>query len=298
MAQAPNRKASAAKLSVISNTSLIALKLIVGFVTGSVSILADAVHSVADLFAAIIAFFAVRVSEKPPDETHPYGHGNVEGISSILEALLILAAVAVIMFEAVKRLIHVRPLEQLGYGLLLMLVSIVVNAVVSRHLFRVAKETESVALQADAMHLHTDIYANVAVIVGLGLVQITGNPIFDPIVAILVSVGVLFMPLELMRTALNMLVDTRLPKHELERLEQVLNSHPGVLGFHKLRSRRAGSHRIVDLHIQVADDLSLAEAHRLTEEVEEQLRRELPNTDVLVHTEPHEEEQKHQAEHH
>jgi|YNPNPStandDraft_1061719.scaffolds.fasta_scaffold01528_7 cation diffusion facilitator family transporter len=298
MAQAPNRKASAAKLSVISNTSLIALKLIVGFVTGSVSILADAVHSVADLFAAIIAFFAVRVSEKPPDETHPYGHGNVEGISSILEALLILAAVAVIMFEAVKRLIHVRPLEQLGYGLLLMLVSIVVNAVVSRHLFRVAKETESVALQADAMHLHTDIYANVAVIVGLGLVQITGNPIFDPIVAILVSIGVLFMPLELMRTALNMLVDTRLPKHELERLEQVLNSHPGVLGFHKLRSRRAGSHRIVDLHIQVADDLSLAEAHRLTEEVEEQLRRELPNTDVLVHTEPHEEEQKHQAEHH
>lgn len=298
MAQAPNRKASAAKLSVISNTSLIALKLIVGFVTGSVSILADAVHSVADLFAAIIAFFAVRVSEKPPDETHPYGHGNVEGISSILEALLILAAVAVIMFEAVKRLIHVRPLEQLEYGLLLMLVSIVVNAVVSRHLFRVAKETESVALQADAMHLHTDIYANVAVIVGLGLVQITGNPIFDPIVAILVSIGVLFMPLELMRTALNMLVDTRLPKHELERLEQVLNSHPGVLGFHKLRSRRAGSHRIVDLHIQVADDLSLAEAHRLTEEVEEQLRRELPNTDVLVHTEPHEEEQKHQAEHH
>ena len=298
MVQAPNRKASAAKLSVISNTSLIVLKLIVGFVTGSVSILADAVHSVADLFAAIIAFFAVRVSEKPPDETHPYGHGNVEGISSILEALLILAAVAVIMFEAVKRLIHVRPLEQLEYGLLLMLVSIVVNAVVSRHLFRVAKETESVALQADAMHLRTDIYANVAVIVGLGLVQITGNPIFDPIVAILVSIGVLFMPLELMRTALNMLVDTRLPKHELERLEQVLNSHPGVLGFHKLRSRRAGSHRIVDLHIQVADDLSLAEAHRLTEEVEEQLRRELPNTDVLVHTEPHEEEQKHQAEHH
>jgi len=298
MVQAPNRKASAAKLSVISNTSLIVLKLIVGFVTGSVSILADAVHSVADLFAAIIAFFAVRVSEKPPDETHPYGHGNVEGISSILEALLILAAVAVIMFEAVKRLIHVRPLEQLGYGLLLMLVSIVVNAVVSRHLFRVAKETESVALQADAMHLHTDIYANVAVIVGLGLVQITGNPIFDPIVAILVSIGVLFMPLELMRTALNMLVDTRLPKHELERLEQVLNSHPGVLGFHKLRSRRAGSQRIVDLHIQVADDLSLSEAHRLTEEIEEQLRRELPNTDVLVHTEPHEEEQKHQAEHH
>jgi cation diffusion facilitator family transporter len=298
MVQAPNRKASAAKLSVISNTSLIVLKLIVGFVTGSVSILADAVHSVADLFAAIIAFFAVRVSEKPPDETHPYGHGNVEGISSILEALLILAAVAVIMFEAVKRLIHVRPLEQLEYGLLLMLVSIVVNAVVSRHLFRVAKETESVALQADAMHLRTDIYANVAVIVGLGLVQITGNPIFDPIVAILVSVGVLFMPLELMRTALNMLVDTRLPKHELERLEQVLNSHPGVLGFHKLRSRRAGSQRIVDLHIQVADDLSLSEAHRLTEEIEEQLRRELPNTDVLVHTEPHEEEQKHQAEHH
>ena len=298
MVQAPNRKASAAKLSVISNTSLIVLKLIVGFVTGSVSILADAVHSVADLFAAIIAFFAVRVSEKPPDETHPYGHGNVEGISGILEALLILAAVAVIMFEAVKRLIHVRPLEQVGYGLLLMLVSIVVNTVVSRHLFRVAEETESVALQADAMHLRTDIYANVAVIVGLGLVQITGNPIFDPIAAILVSVGVLFMPLELMRTALNMLVGTRLPKHELERLEQVLNSHPGVLGFHKLRSRRAGSHRIVDLHIQVADDLSLSEAHRLTEEVEEQLRRELPNTDVLVHTEPHEEEQRHQAEHH
>jgi len=283
---------------VVSNTLLIVLKLIVGLITGSVSILADAVHSMTDLFAAIIAFFAVRISEEPPDETHPYGHGKVEGISSIIEALLIFGAVAIVLVEAVKRLIHMRPLEQLGYGLLLMLISMGVNIVVSSRLFRVAKETESVALQADAMHLHTDVYANIAVMVGLGLAQITGNPIFDPIVAIAVSIAVLLMPLGLMRTAWDMLIDTRLPEHELGRLERVLNSHPGVLGFHKLRSRRAGSHRIVDLHIQVADDLSLSEAHRLTEEIEAQLRKELPNTDVLVHAEPHEEEMRHQAEAH
>lgn len=292
------RKISAARLSIISSTILIALKLVVGLATHSVGVLADAIHSSSDALAATIAFFAVRVSEKPPDETHPYGHGKLESISGAVEAILIFGAVGYIAYEAIGRLIHLRPIERIGWGMALMLFSMAVDWVVSSRLLRVARETESLALRADAANLRADIYTSAAVLIGLGVVHFTGNPIFDPLVALGVSAAVCIATVGLMRHALDMLVDAGLPPHELQRLEAVLHADPRVLGFHKLRSRRAGSKRIIDLHIQVSDGLSLSEAHRLTEEVETRLRQELPNSDVLVHTEPHEEEMRHQAEAH
>ncbi|MGQ9525095.1 MAG: cation diffusion facilitator family transporter [Armatimonadota bacterium] len=292
------RKIAAARLSIVSSTLLIALKVTVGLLTHSVSILAEAIHSSADVLAATIAFFAVRVSEEPPDETHPYGHGKLESISGAVEAVMIFGAAAFVCYEAIGRLIYVRPVERIGWGIMLMLASIGVNWVVSARLLHVAKETESLALRADAANLRADIYAAVAVLIGLGLVRITGNPIFDPLVALGVSAAVIYMTVGLVRHAFDTLVDAGLPPHEIQRLEAVLHSDPRVLGFHKLRSRRAGSKRIIDLHIQVADSLSLSDAHRLTEEVESRLRKELPNSDVLVHTEPHDEEMRHQAEAH
>jgi cation diffusion facilitator family transporter len=292
------RKVAAVKLSILSSSCLIVLKIIVGVVTHSVGILADAIHSAADVFAALVALFAVRVSGEPPDDTHPYGHGKFESISGLVEALFIFAAAMVVMREAIRRLILQSPIEQIGWGLALMAFSATVNIFVSRHLYRVAHETESIALRADAANLRSDVYASIAVFGGLTLVYVTGNPIFDPLVALGVALVVVRMAIGLMRPALDMLLDTRLPEEEIRRLEAVLRSDPRVYGFHKLRSRRAGPRRLVDLHLEVSDDLTFSEAHRLTEEVEERLRQELPNTDVLVHTEPHHEEAQHQAEAH
>jgi len=292
------RKMDTARLSIASNIALTIVKVLVGIATHSVGILADAVHSAADLFAATVAYFAVRLSGEAPDERHPYGHGKVESISGAFEALLLVGAAALVGYEAARRLVHPHHLEQLQWGVGLMAVSVALNLFVSARLYRVALETESVALRADAANLRADVYASLAVLLGLVLVRTTGVYLFDPLVALAVSLYVFRMATQLIRPALEMLVDTRLPEDELRKLEAVLQADPRVLGFHKLRSRRAGSARLVDLHLQVSDALSFQEAHRLTEEVEARLRQELPNTDVLVHTEPHDEEARHQAEAH
>ena len=164
------RKASVARLSVISNTTLMLLKLAVGLAIGSVSVISEAIHSGMDLLAAIIALFAVKISGKPADQHHPFGHGKVENISGTVEALLIFLAAIWIIYEAIKKLLNPQPLEDVGWGVAVMFVSAMVNIFVSRTLFKVGKETDSVALQADAWHLHTDVYTSAGVMAGLGII--------------------------------------------------------------------------------------------------------------------------------
>lgn len=291
-------KVSTARLSIVSNTALILAKLAVGSITGSVSILADAFHSGADLLAAIIAFLTVRASRKPPDLDHPYGHGKFENLSGVAEALLILPASGWIAYEAVQKLIHGGELSHLGLGIWMMAVSAAVNLVVSRRLFRVARATDSPALEADAVHLQTDIYSSLAVVAGLVLVTLTGVTALDPLLALLVSAAMAKMAWDLMRPSLDVLVDRRLPRHEVAQVERVLDADSRVLGYHKLRTRKSGGHRHVDVHVQLADDLTLLEAHQVTEEVEDKVRQALPNTQVIMHPEPFEDEREHQARYH
>lgn len=291
-----NEKVAAARLSILSNVVLVALKLTVGFSIGSVAVLSEAVHSATDLLAALIAFLAVRASDVPPDEQHPYGHGKVESVSGAIEALLILAAGVFIAVHAVQTLIAPPPAQGVGWGVAVMALSALVNTLVARRLFVVAQRTDSLALEADAHHLSVDVWTSLGVVVGLALVTLTGMPLFDPLVALIVAGFIVRTAYRLTRDAFAPLIDAGLPPAEVGSVENVLRADARVLGWHKLRSRKSGSQRHIDLHVQVDDEMSLREAHALTEDLEDRIRATLPNSEVVIHTEPFEEERRHHEE--
>jgi cation diffusion facilitator family transporter len=280
-----NAKTSIARLSVFSNTLLIVMKLIVGIISGSVSIISEAIHSSMDLLAAIIAFFAVRVSDVPPDSKHPYGHGKVENISGVIEGLLILVAAIWIIVEAVKKLLgEPFKLESLWIGSLVMLVSAIVNTIVSRKLYKVARETNSVALEADALHLKTDVYTSLGVAVGLGLIMLTGIKWFDPGIAILVALFIIRESFVLLKKAFWPLLDSSWGDDEIEDLEKKLNVME--VNYHDLRTRVAGNYRFVDIHIEIPESESVGSAHQYCDRIEDELKSAYDNLTVTIHVEP------------
>jgi cation diffusion facilitator family transporter len=282
-------KSRAAATSIASNAVLIAFKLTVGILSGSIAIISEALHSGSDLVAALIAFWSVRQAAAPPDERHQYGHEKVENLSGVIEALLIIAAAGVIIYEGVVKIIGGPELDHVWLGIGVMVVSGLVNLYVSRLvLYPVARRTESAALEADAAHLLTDVYTSFGVAGGLLLVQITGWPYFDPVFAILVAVLIIHTGYRLVVDSTRVLLDETLPEEELEEIRRCVREHRGdlIAGYHKLRARRAGSRRHVDLHVIVDERLTVKEAHDVAEHIEADIRDCIPNTDVLVHIEP------------
>jgi cation diffusion facilitator family transporter len=281
-----NQKTRAARLSVISNSALVLFKLGAGLMSGSASILSEAAHSAADLLAAGIAFLSVRASEKPADESHPYGHGKIEGMAAVIEAALILLAAGVIVYHAVMKLLVPTPLEHLGFGMAVMAISAAVNWGVSAHLFRVGRATDSLALEADAHHLRIDVYASLAVFAGLAAVALTGQVVVDPVIAIAVALLIVRVGWDLARESTWHLLDAGLPTSEMRRLQEILESDRRVLGYHKVRARRSGSQRHIDLHLLLDEEISLKEAHYVAEEVEDKIRAAFRGVHVVTHIEP------------
>jgi cation diffusion facilitator family transporter len=280
-------KVKAATLSVGSNSFLILVKLFAGIITGSVSLIAEAIHSLMDLVAAVIALISVKISDRPSDEQHPYGHGKAENISGVAEAVLIFVAAGIIIYEAIQRLITGKTLELLEIGIGIMAVSIVVNVLVSRYLLKVAKATDSLALEADARHLTTDVMTMVGVLVGLILVRFTGLNWIDPVVAILVALFILKTAYELTRKSFGGLIDVRLPREEEEQITLAIREHTRQLvGFHELRTRKAGSHRYIDLHLVMPKNVSVEEAHRMCDHLERDIMVRLHYSHVTIHVEP------------
>lgn len=280
-----NIKVKTARLSIISNSLLITLKVIVGILSGSVSIISEAIHSAMDLVAALIAFFSVRVSDTPPDSKHPYGHGKVENISGVIEAILIFAAAAMIITEAVKKLMGEEIiLENLWIGSVVMAISAVVNALVSKRLYKVARETNSVALEADALHLKTDVYTSAGVAVGLILILVTDIRWLDPVVAILVALFIIKESWELLRRAFWPLMDSSWGEEEVDELEKKLNDM-GV-NYHDLRTRKAGNYRFIDIHVEIPENESVGNAHRYCDRIEDELTAQFDNLNVTIHVEP------------
>jgi cation diffusion facilitator family transporter len=278
-------KVSIARLSIISNTLLIMMKLAVGLISGSVSVISEAIHSSMDLVAAIIAFLSVRVSDNPPDTRHPYGHGKIENISGVIEALLIFIASIWIITEAVKKLFGGKiELESIGLGSIVMLISAIVNIIVSRKLYKVAHATNSVALEADALHLKTDVYTSLGVAVGLGLIIITGVNWLDPVIAIIVAVFIIRESYRLLRRAFTPLLDTAWSDGEIEELKKTLNSLK--VSYHNLRTRVAGNYRFIDIHIQIPADESVGNAHKYCDKIENELTSVYENLTVTIHVEP------------
>jgi cation diffusion facilitator family transporter len=281
-----NRKSRVASLSVLSNTVLIALKLTVGMISGSISIISEAIHSFMDLLAAIIAFFSVRVSDTPADERHPYGHGKFENISGVLEAMLIFVAAFWIIFEAVKKLMHPEEVTTLWLGFIVMTISAIVNTIVSARLYKVAKDTDSIALEADALHLKTDVLTSAGVALSMVVIWITGYHIFDPIAAILVALLILKESYNLFMRAYGPLLDTALPKEEVEKIILVIGKHCGRdINYHDLRTRKSGSRKYIDFHLNLAPDMTVKEAHDLCDIIEADVRKVIPNSEVTIHVE-------------
>jgi cation diffusion facilitator family transporter len=289
------KKSRVAALSVISNTVLVLFKATVGILIGSVSVLSEAIHSGMDLVAALIAFFAVRIAGKAADEEHPFGHTKVESISAAVEALLIFVAAVWIIYEAVQKLLHPRPLETIGWGVGVMLISTIANLMISRQLFKVGRETDSPALIADGWHLRTDVYTSAGVMVGLGIIWL-GAYLFpglnlnwiDPLAAIAVAGLIVHAAYDLTRHAVEDLVDQSVPTEEKEWMENYLSSlYPTVRSFHRLRTRKAGSTRFINVHLALDSNLTVAESHSIGDKIVGDFKAHFPHdVDVIVHIEP------------
>jgi cation diffusion facilitator family transporter len=284
-----NSKTKVAALSVTSNTTLIILKIIAGILSGSVSIISEAIHSGMDLAAAIITFFAVRFSSKPADKAHPYGHGKMENLSGTIEGLLIFVAAILIINQAIDKIIQPSHIET-GMAFVaagVMIISSIVNIIVSRMLYKVAKKTESMALEADALHLKTDVYTSAGVAVGIILIAITGISILDPIVAILVAMLILKEAFVLCKKAMLPLLDPKLSDDEEKLIDAVMGKfEEKIIDFHGLRTRKSGSVKYIDFHMTVIKELTVEQSHLLCEAIEDDLENVLRHTNVSIHIEP------------
>jgi cation diffusion facilitator family transporter len=284
---APKRRAAA--LSVASNTTLIILKVIAGIATGSVAILTEAAHSGMDLIASIVALVSVRKADEPADAGHPYGHEKMENMAGAIEGTLILFGAAIITYEALLRLVRGGRVHTIGVGIAVIVVSMVVNIVVSRVIGRRARETGSVALEADALHLSADVASSAAVLLGLVLLAFTHAQWIDPTVALVVAVAVAIAGVRILLRSARSLLDEALPEDELDEIRSTireLGAERGVVGFHKLRARRAGARRYVDVHVQFDAGTSLEAAHKTAHELTNAIRDQLVGADILVHVEP------------
>jgi cation diffusion facilitator family transporter len=281
-------KAGAAWLSIVSNSLLIALKIAAGAITGSIAILTEAVHSSIDLIASVIALIAVRRADAPADEDHPYGHERVENLAAAIEGMLILVGAGVIVFEATRRLATGAEVESLGVGIAVIGFSVVVNLVVSGFLDRRAREHGSAALEGDAAHLRADALTSFGVLAGLALVELTDEPAFDAIAALLVAAAIVVSGLRILTRSSRVLVDEAPSPEELDRIEAAIGeARPAeMVGYHKLRGRRAGASLHIDLHVQFRSGTTLERAHELAHELRGEIERRTDADDVLIHVEP------------
>jgi cation diffusion facilitator family transporter len=289
-----NEKSKAAGFSVLSNSILVGIKLVVGISIGSVSVLSEAIHSGVDLLAALIAWVAVREADKPADKEHPFGHGKWENVSGTIEALLIFVAALWIAWEVIHKLLHPAPMERVGWGVIVMAVSSVANFLISSYLFRVAKKTDSIALEADAMHLRADVVTSLGVMAGLAVMWL-GRIFFpqsdlrwvDPVAALGVAVLIFKAAWDLTRQAARDLVDASLPEDEEDWIRaQVLSLGDALRGYHQLRTRKSGSNRFIEVHLAINADLTVGESHGIGKLLTNHINDRYHNADVNIHIDP------------
>lgn len=278
-------------LSIAAAVLTIGLKAVAYFLTGSVGLLSDALESFVNLAGALMALAMLTVAARPADEEHPYGHGKAEYFSSGVEGTLILVAAAGIIFAALQRLAAPRPLEQLGSGLIVSLAASLVNLGVALVLLRAARAHHSVTLEANAHHLLADVWTSVGVLVGIGVVAISGWQRLDALVALVVAGNIIWSGLGIVRKAVLGLMDTALPADELAAIQKALERgrHEGV-NFHAMRTRQAGARRFMSVHVLVPGDWTVQRGHQLLEQIEAEIRGAVPNITVFTHLEAIEDE--------
>lgn len=287
--QAKQKKISAA-ISIFSNLTLILIKITAGILSGSISVLSEALHSLADLSASCIAYFSVSKSSKPADEDHPFGHGKYEDLAGFIEAILIILTALYILFVACEKII-VKGGDyeiQTTIGISIMFLSVIVNWVVSSYLNKVAIKTDSIALKTDAEHLRADIYSSLGIIAGLFAVRITGLSILDPIIAIFVATIIFKTGIKLTKQSSNNLLDGSLPKEDKNVIDEAIKSFEahGVIGTKQIRTSKSGSKRLIQMSILLPSGMTLIEAHNICDKIETKIREKLKNCDIIIHAEP------------
>ena len=286
---AVTQKKFAAGLSICSNAVIILLKLIAGILSGSISIISEAVHSLSDFLASVLTFFAVMKSSEPADSKHPFGHGRYEDMSGFIEGGLIIFAALYIFYEAGKKLIFGYTMENESFlGIAVMGFAVLANFFVSSYLFYVAKKTNSVSLYADGEHLRTDIWSSLGVLIGLILIKITGIIILDPIIAIIVALFILKTGVSISKTTLDNLLDASLPAEDLTKIENIINSikSEGVIGYKNLKARSAGPEKQIEIVLFFPKNMTIETCHNLCDKIEDKIRQELGTCNISIHAEP------------
>ncbi|MDD5127494.1 MAG: cation diffusion facilitator family transporter [Dehalococcoidales bacterium] len=286
--KASARRSHAAKVSLLVIIGLIALKVTAGIISGSLSILAQAADSSLDLVAVLITFFAVRAAVKPADSEHPFGHGKLENLGAVAQGLLLLVASGSIIFSAIHRIIAGTTIEYSETGIGVMIVSIIASIFLSRYLHRVAQEEDSAVLDANAHNIAFDVYSAAAVLVGLTVLRLTGLVIIDSILAIIVALFILRVAYGIFKHSVGALIDVRLPEEEESVIRASITEHGGkeLVGFHKLRTRKAGNQRYVDVHVVVPRKAHVEDAHHLADHLEHDIKTRLLRASVVIHVEP------------
>lgn len=276
-----------ARLSIYSNTILLFIKLFAGISMGSISVLSEALHSGIDLLAAFVANYSVGKAGQPADKEHKFGHGKFENLSGTVEALLIFLAAIIILYESGKKLLIVGEVESVGIGIIIMGISAIVNIYVSRKIMKVAKKAESIALEADAYHLTTDVYTSVGVFIGLILIQLTGNSIYDPIMAIIVALIIIKASYDLTKRSVAGLMDMKLSDNEEEIIHSIISEHSSLhVEYHDLRTRMSGAERFVDLHLVMPKDMHVEDVHNICDHIEKDIKEKIANLSMTIHVEP------------
>lgn len=287
-------KLHAVSFSILSNLTLVIMKLTIGILSGSVAIMSEATHSAIDLLAAFIAWFAVLMSAKPADAGHPYGHGKFENLSGTIEALLIFIAAIWIIYEAIAKLQHPTPITQMNLGILVMGCSALLNLVLANYLLKVGKKTDSIAITADGWHLRTDVYTSIGVMSTLIIIYL-GQKYYpnlalhwlDPVTAIAVAILIFHVAIKLTKQAAIDLMDVSLPDNEIAWITASLTSlAPTICGFHKLRTRKSGSDRFIEVHVVVDGNMSVNASHDITKQITKNICLKFNEAQVTVHIEP------------
>ncbi|MBQ4135223.1 MAG: cation transporter [Methanocorpusculum sp.] len=284
------KKKNAARLSICSNAFLTVSKIVTGILTGSVSIISEGIHSGMDLLASFIAYFSVKKSAVPPDKDHAFGHGKYEDASGLIEALLIVLAAGIIIWEAVSKLIRGGEeisVDLLYIGMAVMGISAIMNFIVSQNLMRVAKETDSIALESDAWHLRTDVLTSAGVFAGLLIIQITNLTWIDSVIAVIVALFILKEAYSLIRRSFADLMDESLSSEEISKIEEIIGRHESeYTNYHGLKTRKAGPDKFAEFHLMMPRDTAFTVAHDLVAHIREEISSEIPRITILIHLDP------------
>ena len=278
------KKKLTAGLSILSNVILSLLKIIAGILSGSLSIISEAIHSISDFLASVITFSKSAV---PADDDHPYGHGKYEDMAGLIEGVLIILASVFIIYKSVKKIIFAIPLEsESNFGIAVMLLAVIMNIFVSRMLFKVAKESNSISLYADGEHLRTDIYSSLGVLIGLVLIKLTGYTVLDPIVAIFVAILIYRAGYTISKRSMSNLLDHSLPDDDIEKIKSIINSNSVTLKEHSIKARQIGPTKDIDLILQFPQDTTICKCHKICDEVENKIQSLYHNCSISIHSEP------------